>query len=156
MDLELRDTIRMMPYRKRNHGLYAAEVYDLGLLIKFINFLIRFADYIPIIPLCNLVLLFTMMLSFVLLNVLCVQSNEVNKVNSANKNRTFDSFTDEECWHNLRFRRDELNLPVRVEWIPSSGDMYEWPFLSSGARIHVDALSSCIPMTIVYSKGHFR
>ena len=108
MDLELRDTIRMMPYRKRNHGLYAAEVYDLGLLIKFINFLIRFADYIPIIPLCNLVLLFTMMLSFVLLSVLCVQCNEVNKVNSANKNRTFDSFTDEECWHNLRFRRDEL------------------------------------------------
>ena len=119
MDIELRETIRNMPYRKRNHGLSAAEVYDLGLLIKFINFLIRFADYIPIAPLRNLVLMFTMMMSFVVLNVLCVQSSEVNKVNSANKNRTFDSFTDEECWHNLRFRRHELIYLFELSGFPA-------------------------------------
>ena len=119
MDLEIRETIRNMPYRKRNHGLSAAEVYDLGLLIKFNNFLIRFADYIPFAPLRNLVLLFAMMLSFVVLNVLCVQSTEVNKVNSANKNRMFDSFTDEECWHNLRFRRDELILLFELSGFPA-------------------------------------
>lgn len=30
-------------------------------------------------------------------------------VDARNRNRLFDSFTDEECWHNLRFRKAELH-----------------------------------------------
>ena len=109
-----------MPYRKRNQGLSAAEMYELDLLIKFINFIIRYTDYIPLAPLRNLVLLFTMMLSFVVLSVLYVESSEVTKVNRANKNRMFDSFTDEECWHYLRFRRRELTILFELSGFPAN------------------------------------
>ena len=87
MDFELRQTIRKMPYRKRYHGLSAGEIYDLKRLEKFTNYMIRFSDVIPISPLRNVVLIFTMMLAFISISVLCVDRITLAKVNK-NNNKT--------------------------------------------------------------------
>ena len=108
MEIELRDTIRNMPYRRRHDGLSVGEIYDLELLIKFINQLIRLIANVPNGRARYVLLYIVLVLLFMVLKVLSFQRNEVVKVNRRNKNRLFDSFTEEECWHNLRFRKPEL------------------------------------------------
>ena len=56
-----------------------------------------------------------------ILGRLLVEYEEVLPINHRNKNRIFRSFSDEECWHHLRFRIAELaelyilcNFPAAV------------------------------------------
>ena len=68
----------------------------------------------------------TYFLFLIALGTLCVAAISVKEcvvyaldpVNPANKNRLLDSFTDEECWKHLRFRKTHIRLLMKLMKIP--------------------------------------
>ena len=113
----MRRTIRDMPYRRRHEGLTVGEIYVLKQILRFIPDLIEMSGNLPECPLKTFCQLLLYALFVILLAQLVVERHEVIPVNHENNNRLISSFTDEECWHFLRFRPPELReLFVRCEF----------------------------------------
>lgn len=108
MEYDLRETIRDMPYRRRQNGLSAGEVFELGLMIRFTNQVIVMTNLLPVGIMKNIISLFSVLLLFIILIVMTVERDVLQPINHRNKNRLIDTFSDEECWHYLRFRKPEL------------------------------------------------
>ena len=95
--------IRLTPYRRRHTGLSVREIHELRLIIAFTSEVQRYCPQMPVgcVP-------FIFVLYAIILGCILIEHEEVLPINHRDKNRLFDSFTDEECWHYLRFRRAEL------------------------------------------------
>ena len=112
----MRRTIRDMPYRRRHEGLTVGEIYVLKQILRFVSDLIEMSGNLPECPLKAFCQLLLYALFVILLAQLIVERHDVVPINHENKNRLISSFTDEECWHFLRFRPPELReLFVRCE-----------------------------------------
>ena len=110
-------TIRDMPYRRRHEGLTVGKIYVLKQILRFIPDLIEMSGNLPECPLKAFCQLLLYAVFVILLAQLIVERHDVVPINHENKNRLISSFTDEECWHFLRFRPPELReLFVRCEF----------------------------------------
>ena len=105
IDIYERNTIRLTPYRRRHSGLTGGEVHELKAFISQVK---QYCAQLPLGGVRNAVIFFLFGLYAIVLGIYLVQREEVSPVNQKNRNRQFDSFTDEECWHQLRFRKAEL------------------------------------------------
>jgi nuclease HARBI1 len=119
MDYDLRETIRNMPYRRRQHGLAVGEIYELGLLITFANHLITLSNLVPAGMLQNIIILHALAVLLLCLTVMSVEREELRPINHGNKNRLIDSFSDEECWQFLRFRKLDLHRLYALSNLPA-------------------------------------
>ena len=110
MECDFREAIGGTPYHRRHDGLSASEVFEMELLAAFLNDLITRADNLP--PGCakDFLMLVVLLLFQAMLLVGSVERRNLVPVNRAIKNRMIDSFTDEECWHNLRFRKPVFRI----------------------------------------------
>ena len=108
MDIDERNSIRLTPYRRRHNGLSVGEIHELRLIIAFTSEVQRYCSQMPVGCVRNGTILFIFVLYAIILDRILIEHEEVLPINHRNKNRLFDSFTDEECWHYLRFRRAEL------------------------------------------------
>jgi hypothetical protein len=97
-----------MPYHRRHDGLSGSEVHDIEHLATFLNDLITRADNLPPGRAKDFFLLVVLLLFQAMLLIGSVEHRNLVPVNRDNENRMIDSFTDEVCWHNLRFRKPEL------------------------------------------------
>lgn len=109
MEIDERNTIRLSPYRRRHTGLSVGEIFELRLILAFIQAVQRLCVQLPVGALRNGVICFIFGLYGIVLGRIMNDREEVRPVNPRNRNRLFDSFTDEECWHYLRFRKTELS-----------------------------------------------
>jgi nuclease HARBI1 len=118
MQRYFREAVRDMSYHRRHNGLSAGEVYLLECLFAKIMDVIRLSDDLPngIIRDCCLVIILTALHATLLF--MTVERGALMPVNKANKNRRIDSFTDEECYHNLRFRRADLYRLYNITQFP--------------------------------------
>ena len=108
MEIDERSTIRLTPYRRRHSGLSVGEIHELRLIIAFTSEVQRYCAQMPVGCVRNGTILFIFGLYTIILGRILMEHEEVLPINHRNKNRLFDSFTDEDCWHHLRFRRAEL------------------------------------------------
>lgn len=97
-----------MTYHRRHDGLSASEVHDMEQLPTFLNELIGRADNLRPGRAKDFFLLVVLLLFQGMLLIGSIERRNLVRVNRESKNRIIDSFTDEECWHNLRFRKCEL------------------------------------------------
>lgn len=77
-------------------------------LAAFLNDLIDRADNFPPGPAKEFFILVALLIFQAMLLFGSIERRNLVPVNRANKNRMIESFSDEECWHNLRFRKAEL------------------------------------------------
>ena len=108
-----------MPYRRRQDGLSVGEILDLGQLIKFTGFVVRLGGNMNLGIISDLINLFSLMLLMMILVVMCVERVRVQPINHRNKNRMICSFTDEDCWQYLRFRKPELYQLFELSGFPA-------------------------------------
>ena len=117
MEYDMRRTIRDMPYRRWHEGLSAGKIYVLKQILRFIPKLIELSSNLPECPLKDFCQLLIYALFVIFLVQLIVERQEIVPVNHNNKNRLISSFTEEECWHFLRFRKPELReLFIRCDF----------------------------------------
>ena len=76
--------------------------------------MVTFSTYLIGGPFGMIAMLLTALICLIILNVLIAQTEVVKPVNPSNKNRLIDSFADEECWHDLRFRKEGLRELLRA------------------------------------------
>ena len=123
MERDFREAIGDMPYHRRHDGLSASEVHDMEQLAAFLNDLITRADNLPPGRAKDFFLLVVLLLFQAMLLIGSVERRNLVPVNRENKNRMIDSFTDEECWHNLRFRKPELHQLFLMTDFPQISDV---------------------------------
>ena len=80
MEFDLRETIRDMPYRRRQDGLSVWEIFDLGQLVKFTGFIVQLAGNVHLGIIADLLNMFALMLLMIILVVMCVE-----RVSTTNK-----------------------------------------------------------------------
>ena len=102
MDIDERNSIRLTPYRRRHTGLSVRVIHELRLIIDFTCGIQRLCAQMPVGCIRNGTLFFIFGLYAFILDRVLVEREVVLPINDKNKNRLFDSFTDEECWHHLR------------------------------------------------------
>lgn len=85
-----------------------------------LNDMVKFLNNIPGGNLRNMFLLIIFVLLFTVLRSIVVERVAIRPVNPANRNRLIETFTDEECWHNLRFRKDEVRQLLHLTNFPRS------------------------------------
>lgn len=108
MEIDERSTIRLTSYRRCHSGLPVGGIHELRLIIAFTSEIQRYCAQMPVGCVRNGTILFIYGLYALILGRILLEHEEVLPINHRNKNRLFDSFTDENCWHHLRFRRAEL------------------------------------------------
>ena len=118
MERDFREAKRDMPYHRRHDGLSAGEVFEMEQLTAFLNDLITRADNLPPGRGKDFFLLVILLLFQAMLLLGSVERRNLVPVNRENRNRVIESFTDEECWHYLRFRKPELHRLFIVTDIP--------------------------------------
>lgn len=108
MDFIERNTIKLTPYRRRHHGLCVGEIVELKQVLAFIAVVQGICAQLPIGVVRNAVIFFLFGLYALVLGRIFIDHEEVLPVNPRNRDRLSCSFTDEECWHFLRFRKSDL------------------------------------------------
>ena len=119
MEYDLRGTNRDMPYRRRQDGLSVGEIFDLSQLIKFTGLIVRLGGNMYLGIITDLLNLFALMLLMMVLVVMCVERMRVQPINHRNKNRLISSFSDEDCWQYLRFRKPDLYRLFELSEFPA-------------------------------------
>ena len=100
-----RSTIRLTPYRRRHTGLSVEEIFELKQIVDFITGLLRFCAQLPVCFVRDATLFLIFGLFRLVLGRSYMDCEAIIPVDARNKNRLFDSFSDEDCWHHLRFRK---------------------------------------------------
>lgn len=118
MEYVLRDRIGAVSYHRRHEGLSAGEMFVLQQVMTVINEMINLLNNIPAGNLRNMILLIIFVLLFIVLRSIVVEHIAIRPVNPANRDRLIDSFTGEECWHNLRFRKEEVRQLMNLTNFP--------------------------------------
>lgn len=109
MEIAERSTIRLTPYRRRHTGLSVEEIFELKQIVDFITGLLRFCAQLPVCFVRDATLFLIFGLFRLVLGRSYMDCEAIIPVDARNKNRLFDSFSDEDCWHHLRFRKAELS-----------------------------------------------
>jgi hypothetical protein len=118
MDRDIRDAIGDMTYHRRQHGLSAGEIYLLDQLsIKMKDFL-EILDDLPAGILLDCGLVIALMTFHSMLMFMSVERHDIVGINGINRNRNIDSFTEEECWHYLRFRKPDVHRLYSITQFP--------------------------------------
>lgn len=107
MEITEISTIRLTPYRRRHTGLLVGELFELKQIIDFITGLQRICGQMPVCFLRTALLFLIFGLNQLVVGRSIMEIEEIVPVDARNKNRFFDSFSEEECWH--RFRKAELS-----------------------------------------------
>lgn len=111
--------IGQMPYRRRFLGMSALERHEERRLWALIAALTPAVAALPQGPARQVLQLLLGLLSIYATSLRLVVLPALTAVNPANKNRLIDSWTDEECWHLLRFRRADLHRLFVALQIPA-------------------------------------
>ena len=98
-----------MPYRRRYSGLSVGEMFEMKSIISFIREIQAVCIEIPFGLLRNAIVYVAFGLYIFVLARILVERDDSAPINHRNKNRLINSFTDEECWNHLRFRRAEFS-----------------------------------------------
>lgn len=115
----IRRPIRQMPRNYRHFGLCAAEVAEKRELMALVGLLCAAIPAVPAGGNLRYVLLTTLVVVIqMLIRLLAVYGFAHLRVNPANNNRGFASFTEEECWDDLRFRKSDLPRFFRLTGFP--------------------------------------
>jgi hypothetical protein len=107
-----------MTYHRRQHGLSAREIYLLE------QFSIKMKDFLEILDdltagiLLDCGLVIALMTFHSMLMFMSVERHDIVGINGINRNRNIDSFTEEECWHNLRFRKPDVHRLYSITQFP--------------------------------------
>lgn len=109
MQITERSTVRLPPYRRRHTGLSVGELFELKQIVGFITGLQRICVQMPICFLRGAIPFLIFGLFRLVLGRSIMEIEVIMPVDARNKNRLFDSFTEEDCWHHLRFRKAELS-----------------------------------------------
>ena len=104
-----RRAIGQMPYRRRYLGLSALERREEAQIWLLIGGLTQAHAAIPAGALKNLVALAILLFTIYALSLRLVIYNVLGAINPANRDRNIDSFSDDFCWHVLRFRKRDLH-----------------------------------------------
>ena len=117
-----RQSIGKMSYRQRHEGLCSQERRDEKKLWESIRDLIVVVVRLPF-------QIFEMIRIFQVIQIIITRAEALrivpnpifDSINREYCNRNIDSFTYNECWHNFRFRKEDLHelvlhvdLPVRI------------------------------------------
>lgn len=93
-----RDAIRNMPYRLRDQGVAALEIWGIRFLISLCSTVIGAASMMPAGSFAQRILAIAGLLIFsAILGMVVVPYPAILPVNPANRNRGIDSFTNLEC-----------------------------------------------------------
>ena len=104
MDIQQRSAIRLTPYRRRFSGLSVGEAFEMNVILSVISQIQAICIEIPFGLLRNAIISVAFGLYIIVLTRILVERDDTVPINHRNKNRLFDSFSDEECWTHLRFR----------------------------------------------------
>jgi hypothetical protein len=118
MERDLRAAIGDMPYHRRQHGLSVGEVYLLEQLSVKLSDFLEIIDDLPagILLDCSLIIVLTTLHSILML--MSVDRHDIIGINRLKRNRNIDSFSEEECWHNLRFRKPDIHRLYTITGFP--------------------------------------
>jgi len=97
-----------MPWRRRHEGFVPLEVYQNAKSWKFIENLMNIAIFLAPGVLKNNI---NLIIALTMANTISKRRyivEPVDPVNQANRNRGIESFTEEECWKHLRFKKADL------------------------------------------------
>lgn len=118
MQRNFREAIRNMPCHWRHNGLSAGEVYLLERLLSKVVDVIQLLDDIPNGILRDYCLIIVLTVLHATLLFMTVERRAIMPIDRANKNRLIDSFSDEECWQNLRFRKEDVRRLYAITQFP--------------------------------------
>ena len=98
---------------------------------------------------CGLIIVLTTLHSMLML--MSGERHDIIGINQLNRNRNMDSFSEEECWHNLRFRKPDIHRLYTITGFPAVHKMREWHDLSRGRRLLSDAVSYRVSSTSLFT-----
>ena len=120
-DRNVARNVRDMPYRRRHQGLTALERYNLSELISNAIQVLTVSLFIPVGFAWHAFIFIGVGMLAIARDTRLTAWNALDHVDETNRDRLIDSFTDNECWIHLRFRRVELHRLFALLNFPISG-----------------------------------
>lgn len=118
MDIINRRSIGQMPFRRRQHGLSALDIFNLKTSLKFAAVFLSISTMIAV-PQTKILFIILAALKLIGINQhLQYIRDPLDPIDHRYKNRTIESFTEEECYRELRFRKDDLKRLIQLLQFP--------------------------------------
>jgi nuclease HARBI1 len=108
MEMMARLRIRLMSYRRRHQGASTLEAFQYNRLLKLITLLVAVYNILPGGHTKDTIFYIFVLLVAPLTLLARAAWEPVQPIDAANKNRGIDSFSNEECWTYLRFRKSDI------------------------------------------------
>jgi len=125
----LREAIGQMPYRRRYMGMSALERHEEASVWMLIAGLVQVQAMLPPGPVSNAVAFAAALFTLYATSLRIATFTVLGAVNPANRNRDINTFSDDFCWHVLRFRKRDLH---RL-----------YPLMQFPAQLHCDNGTTC-------------
>ena len=105
----VRDAVGQMPYRYRDQGLTAMEKMVVQRLLAMTTAILGTAAVMPIGMPQQMLIMVGVVMFVAILRMCVVPAPIMLPINGVNRDRGIDSFSEGQCWHFLRFRREDLH-----------------------------------------------